>query len=153
MSIFNYCPVIWMFCGKVANNKIDKIQKKALQALYDDFLSSHEELLRKGNHLTIHEMNKRHLLIQVYKCINKENPSFLNELFETKNPTYNLRTKSTLSLPKTSTLSWGLHSVIYRGSRSWNSLPDDIKNSSSSKKFKSLIQDIKLSCTCKLCSP
>ena len=29
MSIFNYCPVVWMFCGKTANAKINNIQRKA----------------------------------------------------------------------------------------------------------------------------
>ena len=47
MSIFNYCPIIWMFCGKTANAKINNIQRKALQSLYDDFHSNYDELLQR----------------------------------------------------------------------------------------------------------
>ena len=30
MSSFGYCPVTWMFCGKVSNENINKVQRKAL---------------------------------------------------------------------------------------------------------------------------
>ena len=33
ISNFKYCPIIWMFCGKGANNKINKIHKRALRVL------------------------------------------------------------------------------------------------------------------------
>ena len=96
-----------MFCGKTTNDKVNSVQKRALQALYNDFNSSYQDLLDKGSHLTIHEINKKYLLIEVYKCINKENPPFLNG---------GLRIKNLLSLPKTFTKTWGLHSLAYRGS-------------------------------------
>ena len=151
MSVFNYCPVVWMFCGKTANAKIDNIQRKALQSLYNDFDSSYDILLRRGNHLTIHELNKRHLLEEVYKSIHRINPPFLNELFEHKIINHNLRIKNLLILPKSSTITWGIHSFTYRGSRSWNTLPDDIKEIMTYFKFKNTLKDIKLACTCKLC--
>ena len=134
-SLFNYCPVVWMFCGKTANANINNIQRKALQTLYNDFNSSYDDLLQKGNHLTIHDMNKCHLLVEVYKCIHNINPPFLNT-FEQKYTNRNLRIKNLLKLPKASTKSWGLHSFSYRGSRSWNDLPDDIKELNSVVRFK-----------------
>ena len=152
MSTFNYCPVIWMFCGKVANEKLNALHKRALQALYNDFESSFQELLHKGNHHTIHEMNKRRLLLEVFKCINREAPPFLHDIFKVNKIKYNLRITNTLSLPETSTKTWGLHSFSYRGSRSWNSLSDDIKCVTSSKLFKNKLQNIgEIQCSCKLC--
>ena len=150
-SLFNYCPVVWMFCGKTANANINNIQRKALQTLYNDFNSSYDDLLQKGNHLTIHDMNKCHLLVEVYKCIHNINPPFLNT-FEQKYTNRNLRIKNLLKLPKASTKSWGLHSFSYRGSRSWNDLPDDIKELNSVVRFKSSLKDIDLVCTCHLCT-
>ena len=128
------------------------ISKEKLCNHYDDFRSNYDELLLMGDHLTIHEMNKRYILVEVFKCIKNLNPPFLNEIFK-QNNTYhmNLRTNNTLTLPKTSTKTWGLHSFRYRGSRAWNSLPDDIKNETSLEKFKSLIKSMVLPCTCKLC--
>ena len=142
-----------MFCGNIANTKIDNILRKALQSLYNDFSSNYEELLEKGNHLPIHEINKRHLLVQVYKCIKRENPPFLHHIFIPKATIHMvLRRNDTLILPKTSTVSWGLHSFGYRGSRAWNTLPDNIKDISSLNMFKSALKTISLQCTCKLCN-
>ena len=38
-SQFNYCPLVWMFCSKEANNEIEKLHKRALQIIHDDFFS------------------------------------------------------------------------------------------------------------------
>ena len=34
MSNFSYCPLIWLFCSKGANNEISRTHKRALRALY-----------------------------------------------------------------------------------------------------------------------
>ena len=152
MSVFSYCPIIWMFCGKTMNDKVNYIQKRALQTLYNDFQSNFHELLMKGNHLTVHELNKRRLLVEVYRCIHIETPSFLHNMFKPVERNYNLRINNILALPQTSTLTWGLHSISYRGSRSWNSLPDDIKSSSSVHEFKNSIKCFEgIQCSCKIC--
>ena len=43
-SHFNYCPLVWVFCSKEANNKIEKLHKRALQIIHDDFTSSYDDL-------------------------------------------------------------------------------------------------------------
>ena len=60
ISSFGYCPVVWMYCGKSANDNINRIQKRALRALYNDFTSSYNELLNKGNHERIHIKIQNH---------------------------------------------------------------------------------------------
>ena len=55
-----------MFCGKIINDKVNSIHKSVLQTLYNNFESSFQELLMKGNHLNVHELNIRHLLVEVY---------------------------------------------------------------------------------------
>ena len=39
-SQFNYCPLIWMFCGRTANNKINRLHERALRIAYEDFEST-----------------------------------------------------------------------------------------------------------------
>ena len=52
ISIFNYCPLIWMFYNKGANKQIDRTLKSALQILYKEYESSFEALLtRNGNNI------------------------------------------------------------------------------------------------------
>ena len=41
---FKYCPIIWMFCSRSANNKINKFHGRAWRIVYDDCNSKFEEL-------------------------------------------------------------------------------------------------------------
>ena len=53
ISSFNYCPLVWMFCGKEANHKINRTHKRALRILHDDYDSS-LNTLKKSDTVTIH---------------------------------------------------------------------------------------------------
>ena len=53
MSNFSYCPLIWMFCGKLANSQMNLIHKRALRALYNDHSASYSELLIIDGHNTM----------------------------------------------------------------------------------------------------
>ena len=46
-SQFQYCPLIWMFHGRQLNQKINKIQEKALSITYKESESTFSELLQK----------------------------------------------------------------------------------------------------------
>ena len=92
MSCFNYSPLIWMFCVKTASKEIDRIHKRALRLVLNDFDSPFETLLRKANECTVHQRNLQKLMLEIYKCLHFENPSFMWEFFEEKDLTYNLRT-------------------------------------------------------------
>ncbi len=57
LSNFNYCPLVWHL-----NKKKDaKVQKRALRFVYNDFISSYEELLAKGNHSTLYVTKLRYI--------------------------------------------------------------------------------------------
>ena len=61
MSNFSYCPLIWLFCSKVANNEINRTHKRALRTLYRDYESTFEELLDRGDTKTTQkESTKSH---------------------------------------------------------------------------------------------
>lgn len=38
---FNYCPLIWIFHSRTANNKINCMHERDLKLVYSDYLSSH----------------------------------------------------------------------------------------------------------------
>ena len=153
MSNFKYCPLIWMFCGKGANNKINKIHKRALSVLFDNHNAPFADLLVRSNEKTVHVQNLQRLMIEIYKTLHHENPLFLSELFQRREIRYNLRIKDTILLPSTSTVAFGMKSICFRGSILWNSIPDVIK---SSETVASLCKKIKTwageGCNCKLCS-
>ena len=46
-SNFEYCPLVWHFCGKTNDNKLEKIQEWSLRILHDSYELSYEELSNK----------------------------------------------------------------------------------------------------------
>ena len=90
MSQFNYCPLIWMFCGKVANNDLNRTHKRALRIFFNYYTSTFNELLHRGNECTIHQKNLQKLILQVYNSLTQRNPSFLLDMFHEKDDNYNL---------------------------------------------------------------
>ena len=88
-----------MFCGKTSNDDINRLHKRALRVLLDDYESAFEEILRKRGEYTIHTRNLQKLMLGVYKCLTSDNPSFLKR----KPVNYNLRVKDLVQLPETRT--------------------------------------------------
>ena len=66
-----------MFCGKAANDNIDRVRKRALRILLDDHESTFEALLAKNVETNIHTQNLRVLMIEIYKTLNNTNPTFM----------------------------------------------------------------------------
>ena len=64
-SQFKYCPLIWMFCSRTANNRIEKLHEQALRLAYDDCETSFSDLLAIDGSFTVHHTNIRTLLINV----------------------------------------------------------------------------------------
>ena len=95
-SQFAYCPLVWMFCSRTMNNKINKLRERALQILYKDDVSSFEELLGKDNSITIHERNIKLLSKEIYKVENDILPNALGEFLTKRNLKFNLRLLSVL---------------------------------------------------------
>ena len=56
-SLFQYCPLIWMFHSRQLNQKINKIQERALRITYKDTESTFSELLQKDCAVTIQTKN------------------------------------------------------------------------------------------------
>lgn len=151
-SQFGYCPIVWLCHGKVVENKINSIQKRALRAVYNDFDSSFAELLKRGNHETIHQSNLKYLVVKVFKCLRKETPEILHEIFVEDISHHNLRINKLLILPKTNTLTYGVNSFAYRGSATWNSLSDSYKDCVNSSVLKMKLKDCIIKCSCKICT-
>ena len=53
-SQFNYCPLVWMCHSKKLNNKINRLQKRALRIVYHDKSPTFYQLLEKDKSVTIH---------------------------------------------------------------------------------------------------
>ena len=152
LSNFSYCPIIWMFSGKSSNNEINRIHKRALRVLLDDYGSTFEEPLQKRGKQTIHTKNLQTLLFEAYNYLPSKNPSFLWDLFERRPKNYNLRIKDLIQLPSMKTVKYGLNSLRFIGSMIWNTLSYVIKSAKNDRQFKNRIKDWTGSlCYCLIC--
>ena len=103
LSNFSYSPITWIFCGKRNSNKLEKLQERALRFVYRDTTSTYEEILKRGHFLPLSIYRLKFLAIEVYKCINNSNPTYLSDLFVHKNVDYELRDSHKLEQPKFNT--------------------------------------------------
>jgi len=53
-SNFNYCPLVWMNFVKANNAKIDRIQRRALSVVHQNFTSNLYDLLALSSGATFH---------------------------------------------------------------------------------------------------
>ena len=121
---FNYCPIVWHFCGVVNNNKLEKIQERSLRILFSDYESDVHDLLDNIGGQTLALRRLKFMLLGVYKCIKKVNAPCLHNLFNTNTIPYQLRT-SKLEQPLRRTTRYGLRTFSYVGSHLWNSVSND----------------------------
>ena len=151
-SAFTYCPLIWMFCFKESNNKINNIQERTLKILHGKNDLTFDELLTKYKLVKNHVKNLRSLMIEIYKAQKKISPKFMWDLISHKDTLHDLRSSNLIVIPPINSKTHGSRSFTFRGSVLWNTLPDKVKNTSSLAVFKS---KIKLwmgeKCQCKLC--
>ena len=60
---FRYVHLIWMFTNKTSMLKVNKIHRRTIRVVYNDYNSTYEELLTSHNDISIH---LKHLAIEDY---------------------------------------------------------------------------------------
>lgn len=128
LSFFNYCCIIWHFCDIQNTKSIEKIQKRALRFVYNDFISPYEDLRNKSCKPLVYVQRLRSILVEVYKSVNNIGPLYMHNMFKSKDTSYHMRNSNRLNLSKFSSVQYGFNSFSYQGAKLWNSLSNDIKN-------------------------
>ena len=136
LSQFNYCCLVWMFCSKTLQNKLNQIQKRALRVVYNEPNLNLDKLAELDKSTTIHIKNIITLLTEVYKTTRGKNPIFTNKIFTPKKQYYNLRLTNLLSFPKAIGSKYGTNTFVFRATHLCNQIPDSIKNEPNTKCFK-----------------
>ena len=68
-SQFSYCPLVWMFCSRTINRKINHLHERVLRLVYNDYQLNFDELLRKHKSLSFHHRNIHQVAIEMFKVI------------------------------------------------------------------------------------
>ena len=94
-SQFNHCSLISMFHSRQLNNRINKIQERALKLVYKENKLTFDDLLKLDNSVTIYQRNLQILAKEIFQVKNSLAPEIMTEVFEIKEPHYNLRSEVT----------------------------------------------------------
>ena len=136
---FGYCPLVWMFHGRVLNRKINHLHERSLRIVYKDSISSFHELFQKDHSFTIHHRNIQSLAVELYKI--KEN--LLNEIMSSIFPPrlikYNLQAQSNFFRNSVNSSKCGMNSIGLFTSKVWQMAPMEMKNLKSLEDFKNKI--------------
>ena len=112
-SQFGYCPLTWMFYSRKVNSKINHIHERSLRIVYEDKISSIEELLKKDQSFCIHHRNIQSLATELLKVKNNLSNRIMCDIFETRNLDHNLRLQLDFLRTRVNTSSFGLSSLKY----------------------------------------
>ena len=71
-----------MFSSAKSLNKVESLQKRALNFLYDNYDSSYGSILNIAGKSTMNVNSLRSLCTEFFKTLNNINPAIMNEIFE-----------------------------------------------------------------------
>ena len=64
-SHFKYFPIVWMFHIRRTNSKCNKLHERALRIVYDDDVSTFDQLITIDKSFCIHHENVQRLSIEI----------------------------------------------------------------------------------------
>ena len=152
LSHFNYCPIVWHFCGKGDTHKIERIHERAIRFITNDYNSEYMQLLSDGNECTLYLKRVRLIAQEVFKSLNGLNPVYAKEILRDRPSKYPSRTPLDLYIPKVNQITFGYRSYTYEAPLIWNRLPIDIRKAENFHIFKKLVNTWNgPSCRCNFC--
>ena len=134
-SKFAYYPLIWMFCQRSSNTRINHLHERALRFIYNDNESTFEDLLKKDNPVSIHHKNIRLLGIELYKVKNNLSTCLMSEIFNLRNIDYNVRSQTDFKQGSANTVNYNLKLLRYPAPKIWNIILLAIRNPGSLTEF------------------
>ena len=149
-SQFSYCPLIWMFCSREINRKINHIHERALRLVYDDYVTSFKALLIRDKSVCFHHRNIQKVAIEMFKVKNNLCPEIVQSLFHRNN---NLRSDAYFHRPNVNSVYKGEHSLRSFGPIVWDTMvPAELKKILALDKFKTEVNAwVPSNCLCRLC--
>ncbi len=150
---FNFCPLVWHFCGQAYTDRLEMLQFRALRFVYDDYESDYPTLLARANMPTLELSRQRALCTEVFKCIHNDAPQYMCNMFNLQDKSIH-NTKSVKALVQShyNKVKMGFKTFVNYSTHLWNKLPSNIRASSDLDSFKQMINTwYGPSCKCYLC--
>ena len=99
-SNFNYCPIVWHHCGASNSQKLERLQCRALRAVYNDSSCTYEQLLDRSGLISLQVSRLKAFAQEAYKCLNKQAPKYMQDLVKLNDLQYSLRSKNLVNTLK-----------------------------------------------------
>ena len=150
---FNFCPLVWHFCGVANTKKLERLQYRALRFVFADYESDYDSLLAKANMPTLELARQRQMCVQVFKCIHKLAPQYLSNVFTLKDKAlHNTRSALALAQYHYGSVRYGQKTFKCYSTHLWNNLPNGIRAIADLESFKSMINTwMGPQCKCNFC--
>ena len=100
LSIITFCHTVWHFCRASDSRKMERVQERALRAVFCDTKSSYEELLRKAYLPTLVCRRLQDIAIIMYKAKYNICPPYIKDLFILDRCRYGLRNSGDFFIPR-----------------------------------------------------
>ena len=133
MPHFDYSDVIWHSAAKTNLDMLQKLQNRAGRIILKVKSCEHKSINEIHDILNwdaLQKRNSKHTYSMVYKILHDMAPEYLREKFTYKSSCYSLRQSDNLTLPKPNTQNCK-RTFLYRGSKLYNELPMNIRQSRS----------------------
>ena len=122
-SQFSYCPLVWMFCSRIAINMINKLHERSLRIIRNGYSSDFNILLENNNDIYNHHRNIQTLLIEnVFKMKNGLALPIMESILNKRFNTYNQRNFQEFATERKRTVWYGLETLSYRYPQLWSFL-------------------------------
>ena len=101
-----------MFACKTLVSKVQKIQFRTLQVVYNKYEKSYNNLLIMNRDISIHQNHLPFLVTEVYRSANNLNPQFMWNYFNFSTLPYELRKRKKRNLPETRNCHYEINSLL-----------------------------------------
>ena len=143
LPYLTYSHLVWHFCRASDSRKLERVQERALGAIYCDRSASYNKLLSIANLCTLRNRRLQDMAVLMYKTKNNICPKYIADLFYKIDTKYSLRNKE-FAMPRFNTTTYGKHSIRYIGPKLWSLLPKNIRDLPSLTVFRQRIRKFDL---------
>ena len=103
------------FCGHSNTVEMEKINKRALRMVFNNYTSPYEDLLVKIGRPMLYVMRLQAICIETFKAVNYLNPAFISKMFSRNNNEYDHRDSNKMIKPKVRTQLCGTNTLSLSG--------------------------------------
>ena len=113
LSNFTYGNLVWHLCSKKNSLEIEKINRKALRIVVNDYTLSYADIFSTTKLCPLHVSRLKSMATDMFKSMSHNCPTFIENFFTMPDTPYDLRGGKSMIQPSVETTTFGLKSFRY----------------------------------------